>query len=148
MKCKLPSLNYKKVKQMTTTESGPRTSRLATQQRKQMIRQIFNEILKQDDCTPERWRIRHIKVIHTKVMWKKLVTTARCVLCQRYTNCSQQSYTTDFTADSTKRDPKTKEGLNVLTKCWTILQHTDCWSRNFMSRNQNAGRDSRLHEGI
>ena len=37
-------------------------------------------------------------------MWKRWVTTARFVLCERCTNCSQQSYTTDITADSTKRN--------------------------------------------
>ena len=29
-----------------------------------MVRQIFNEVLKQDDCTPETWRIIRIRVIH------------------------------------------------------------------------------------
>ena len=56
---------------------------------KEMIRQKFNEVLKQDDCTPET--------------------------CQRFTNCSPQSYTTDFTAKSTKRNPKSREDLDVLT---------------------------------
>ena len=31
-----------------------------------MIRQIFNEVLKQDDCTPETWRRIRIKVIYKK----------------------------------------------------------------------------------
>ena len=50
-------------------------------------------------------------------MWKKLVTTARFPLCQLFffTNCSQQSKTTDFTVDSTKRNQKTMEELDVLT---------------------------------
>ena len=52
----------KKVKQVTTTESGPT---------KEMIRQIFNEVLKQDDCTPETWRRIRIRVIYKKEMWKK-----------------------------------------------------------------------------
>ena len=42
-------------------------------------------------------------------MWKKLVIAARFALGQHFTNCSQQSYTTDFTADATKRNQKTKE---------------------------------------
>ena len=31
-----------------------------------MTRQIFNEILKQEDCTPTTWRRIRIKVIHKK----------------------------------------------------------------------------------
>ena len=34
MKCKLPLVNSKKVKQVTTTEFGPKISRLATKRRK------------------------------------------------------------------------------------------------------------------
>ena len=33
---------------------------------KEMTRQIFNEILKQEDCTPTTWRRIRIKVIHKK----------------------------------------------------------------------------------
>ena len=80
-------------------------------------------------------------------MWKKLVTTARFALCQHFTNCSQQSHTTNFSADSTKRNLKSREDLDVLTKLWTILQHTDCWNRNAES-GASMGRDGGLHEGI
>ena len=31
-----------------------------------MTRQIFNEILKQEDCTPSTWRKMRIKVMHKK----------------------------------------------------------------------------------
>ena len=33
---------------------------------KEMLRQVFNEVLKQDDCTPETWRRIRIKVIYKK----------------------------------------------------------------------------------
>ena len=33
---------------------------------KEMIRQIFNEVLKQEDCTPEPWRRTRIKLIYKK----------------------------------------------------------------------------------
>ena len=33
---------------------------------KEMTRQMFNEILKQEDCTPTTWRRIRIKVIHKK----------------------------------------------------------------------------------
>ena len=47
---------------------------------KEMIRQIFNEVLKQDDCTPETWRRQRIKVIYKKEMWNRLETTVQIVL--------------------------------------------------------------------
>ena len=31
-----------------------------------MIRQIFNEVKRQEDCTPETWRIIRIKVMYKK----------------------------------------------------------------------------------
>ena len=37
----------------------------------------------------------YISDLQKKKMWKRLVTTARFVLCQRCTSCSQQSYTTN-----------------------------------------------------
>ena len=55
-----------------------------------MVRQIFNEIVKQNEFTPEAWRKVRINVIHKKETWKMLETTARSVLCQRCTNCSRQ----------------------------------------------------------
>ena len=33
---------------------------------KQMVRQIFNEVLKHADCTPETWQRIRIEVIHKK----------------------------------------------------------------------------------
>ena len=33
---------------------------------KEMIRQIFNEVLKQEDCTPEPWRRTRMKLIYIK----------------------------------------------------------------------------------
>ena len=44
---------------------------------KEMIRQIFNEVVKQEDFTPETWRRIHIEVIYKKEMWKKSEITAR-----------------------------------------------------------------------
>ena len=97
---------------------------------KEMTRQIFNDALKQDDCTPETWAIIRVKVIYKKEMWKRLVTTARFVLCSAVRTVLRKLYTTDSTTDSTKRNLKTREGLDVLTKRWTILQRADCWNKN------------------
>ena len=135
MKYKLPLTNSKKVEASDHNEIRAEDIKTYVVTTKEMFRQIFNEVLKQDDCTPETWRRIRIKVIFKeKEMWRRLVTTGRSVLCKRCTNCSQQSYKTDFTADSTKRNLKTREGLDVLTKRWTILQHTDCWNRTCRER--------------
>ena len=68
---------------------------------REMVRQIFNEILKQDEFTPEAWKKVRIKVIHRKEMWKMLETTARSARCQRCTNGSRQYCTADKIHDST-----------------------------------------------
>ena len=112
-----------------------------------MIRQIFNKVLKQDDCTPETCRIIRMKIIYKKEKWKKLVTTAGFALCQCFTNCSHQSCKTDFTADSTKRNLKTREDLDVLTQRWTLATYR-LLEQISWGRYQNVGRDSGLHERI
>ena len=84
--------------------------------RAEVIKLIFNEALKQESCTPETWRRIRIKVIHKKEMWKKLVTTARFVHCQRCTNCFRPSCTTDFILGLIKSNQESMEGSVVLTK--------------------------------
>ena len=78
-----------------------------------------------------------------------MVTTARFVLCQHFTNCSRQSYATDFTEDSTKRNLKTREGfrryyqtLDHLATYRLLEQNCREWSI------KNVGRDTGLNEGI
>ena len=53
-------------------------------------------------------------------MWKKLVTTARFALCQRFTSCSQQPYTTDFTADFDQAQSEDQGGLR---RSYQTLDH-------------------------
>ena len=84
------------------------------------------------------------KMIHRKTMRKKSEITARFALCQRCTNSSQHSLTTDFTTGLTVHNQKTTEGFDVHTKRWIILRHADCLNRNVWSGNQNVGRDSGL----
>ena len=93
---------------------------------KEMIRQIFNEVMKQDDCTPETWRIIHIKVM-------KLEISTQFALCQRCKNCSQHFQTTDSIPDLTVCNRRTREGFDIHTKRWIILQHADCLSRSARS---------------
>ena len=53
---------------------------------KEMIRQIFNGVLKQEDCTQETWRIIRIKVIQKREMWKTFGNNrpARFALSQHF----------------------------------------------------------------
>ena len=46
----------------------------------EMMGQIFNEVLRQKDCTPEAWRRVRLKVIYERVTWRRLVLTAQFVL--------------------------------------------------------------------
>ena len=118
--------NLKKVKQVTTTESGPKTSRHAVKRRKKWSDRSSTKCWSKRTAHQKLGEGIRFKVTYNKEMWKKLVTT----VCQRFTNCSQQSFSTDFTTDSTKRNQETREDLDDLTKLWTISKHTDCWNRS------------------
>ena len=101
---------------------------------KETIKQIFNEVSKQESCTPETWRRIRIKVIHRKGNEEDI---ARFVLCRRCTNCFRLSGTTDFVPSLTKLNQKMREGSGVLTK--TEMPRAGC---------RNVDCDDRLHEGI
>ena len=56
---------------------------------KEMIKQIFNEVLKQESCTPETLR-RKRNIFYPKKQTKKMSESIdRFVLCQRCTTCFQ-----------------------------------------------------------
>ena len=63
---RLPSTDSKKGK--SGDSNGIRTDDIKTcdEETKEMVRQIFNEVLKQKKCTPEAWQRKRIKVIHKK----------------------------------------------------------------------------------
>ena len=64
LKYKLPLIASEKEKQVTTAAEDVKTSDESTQE---MIRQIFNEVLKQEeDCTPETWSRIRLKVINVE----------------------------------------------------------------------------------
>ena len=86
---------------------------------KEMIKQIFNEVLKQESCTPETWHRIQLKVICKKSERRRCRTlSARFVLCQRCTNCFRLSCITDFIPGLNKFSPKIREGSGVRTKRW------------------------------
>ena len=88
---------------------------------KETIKQIFNEVLKQESCTPEAWR-RIRKKLSTKKGTKKMSETiAQSVLCQRCTNCSRPSCTTDFIPGLTENNQRNREGSVVQYQTWDHL---------------------------
>ena len=93
---------------------------------REMVRQLFNEIIKRNNFTPDEWKKVKIKVIHKKgdvenvsnyrpicslpAMYKLFST----ILCGRlYTQCL------------TKNKQKIRLDLEKLTRQRTTLQHTD-----------------------
>ena len=56
----------KKANQETATEIRAEDIKTCDEETKEMVRQTFNEVLKQKDCTPEAWQRKRIKVIHKK----------------------------------------------------------------------------------
>ena len=58
--------NSKKVNHQTATGYEQKTSKHATMRQKRWVRQIFNEIIDQNEFTPEAWKKLKIKVLHKK----------------------------------------------------------------------------------
>ena len=52
--------------QETAVDYELNSSKNCSDKTKEKIRQIFNEILRQGDCTPKTWRRIRIQVIHKK----------------------------------------------------------------------------------
>ena len=93
---------------------------------REMMRQIFNEMIKQNEFTPEAW-----KKVKIKVMYKK----RRCGKCRKLPldlliasvvqNCSRQYCTEDCIHDSTKNKRKNKQDSEAQTRQQTILRRTE-----------------------
>ena len=92
-------------RQVVNSRAGPflhKDIKTCDETTKEMIRQIFNEVLKTRGLHTRNMENNTYKSdLQKKEMWKKLVTAARFALCHHRTNCSQPPYTTDFTADPT-----------------------------------------------
>ena len=95
---------------------------------KEMIRQIFNEVLNKNDCTPETWRRIRIKVIHKKETCRMLVMSVQFVFCLPGTNCSPHCCTPGFTQSLTFVSQLTKEDADAHIKLWITWWCTECWS--------------------
>ena len=66
MRCRLQSTTWKKGKASDCNGVRVEDIEACSEKTKEMTRQIFNEILKQEDCTPTTLRRIRIKVIHKK----------------------------------------------------------------------------------
>ena len=86
---------------------------------KEMIRQIFHEVMKQEDCTPETRRRIHMKMTKQE-MWNKCEISAPFAL--HSSNCSQHS-------DATIRNRRTREGFGVRTKTLHHLATENCFKQ-------------------
>ena len=83
---------------------------LKREKTKEMTRQNFNGILKQED-TPTTWRRIRIKVIHKKrEMWKRQETACHYALCQRFTSSFRRFCAIGCVRDSTVCNQKTRVG--------------------------------------
>ena len=92
---------------------------------REMVRQIFNEITKQNEFTPEAWKKVKIKVLHKKRDVENVETTARYAHCQRCTDCSRQYCTEDCIHDLTKNKQKTKPDSEAHTRQQITLRRTE-----------------------
>ena len=85
--------------------SGIRAEQIKTcdEGTEEWIRQVFNEILQEEDCTPQTWRQIRIQVIHKKQTGKMLGITGRFACYWCCINCL--------------RRPCTHGWLHLCTKC-------------------------------
>ena len=62
------AINKLKKRHIPTDSNGIRTEYIeaCVDETRKMVRQIFNEIVKQNEFTPEAWKKVRIKVIHKK----------------------------------------------------------------------------------
>ena len=63
---RLPLIDSKKEKAEDSNGIRAEDIKACDKETKEMMRQIFNEVLKQRECTPEAWRRQIIKVIYKK----------------------------------------------------------------------------------
>ena len=90
-----------------------------------MVRQIFNEITKQNECTPEVWKKVKIKVIHKKGDVENVGNYRPiCSLPALYKLFSHYC-TEDYIHDSTKNKRKTRQDSEAHTRHQTTLRRTE-----------------------
>ena len=136
-KYKLPPIASKKGK--ASDNNGIRAEDIKTcdETTNEMIRQKFNEVLKQEDCTPETWRRTRMKVIHEKGNVEEVGNfRPTCILPTLYKLFSTIIYNRLYL------DQAQPEDQGGFRRSYQTLD------RNAGVGYQNVGRDSGLHQGI
>ena len=106
---------------------------------REMMRQIFNEVIKRNNFTPEEWKKVKIKVIYKKGDVED-VSNYRpiCSLPSMYKLFSTKC-TEDYTQCLTIIKQKIRRDSEKLTKQRIILRRTECWNKNVRSGESKCG---------
>ena len=123
---KTQSANSKKGKSPDSNGIRAEDIKACDEETREMVRQLFNEIIKRNNFTPEEWKKVKIKVIHKKGDVENVSNyRARFALYLRCTNCSRQFFSEDYTQCLTKNKQKIRLDSEKPTGQRTTLQHTD-----------------------
>ena len=117
---RLQSTDSKKGKSADSSGIRAEDIKACDEETKEMVRQIFNEIFRQNEFTPGASRKVRKKWCTKKETWKMLETTARSVLCLRCTSCLRQYCTADYIPDLARSKRKIRRSSEALTKQQTI----------------------------
>ena len=91
---------------------------------RETVRQIFNEIVKRNNFTPEDWKVT-IRVIHKKGDVENVSNYRPIAHCLRCTNCSRRFCTEDYTQRPTRNERKIRLASENPTRQQTTLQRTE-----------------------
>ena len=135
-----------KSKMRAGDSSGVRAEQIknCSDETKERIRQIFNEILLQKQCTPKTWRRIRVQVIHKKRVTKKMrAITGLSAHYLYYTKCLPRSCTHDSLHPCTKCSHSTRvafgPSFDGVQSIRTALSGVGCTAVHL---------DNRLHEGF
>ena len=91
-------------------------------------RQIFNEVLKQEDCTPETWRRTRVKVIYKKGSVEEVGKYRPiCTLPSLYKLFSTTTYDRLY---SRLDQAQSEDQGGFRRSCQTLDHLATCWNRN------------------
>ena len=98
-------------------------------EKRDMVRQMFNEIVKQNEFTPEAWKNVRRKVIRKKGNFRPICS----FLCKRCTNCSRRYCAAEYIQDWTEYKREIRRDSEALSKQQIILRRTEWLTRNATS---------------
>ena len=107
------------------TGKSPDDIKACDDETREMVRQLFNEIIKRNNFRPDEWKKVRIKVIHKKGDVENEQLPPDLLITCDVQNCSRQFCTEDYTQCLTKNKQKIRRASEKLTRQRTTLQHTD-----------------------